>query len=429
MRRKLVISLSILVLAGVSLAYLQIDDDPIPERQRMLASIKTDHQNPDSYYYLMGISAGEGNDPLQVGKNRVTAILAAKTTAPTGQKFVFTDILEAEKLPEATGSLFCRTWEGSCLNVLGEASASSLNMQLKTHATLLKRYQTLMALPEGSTLTQPEIEEPIPPYSYLSSGSRLVSFKALERAQRGESAEAIDDLINHIIVVRKHLAAADNIVGKMIYLNNISSTLDVIGLLTAKLDRPLTTGVHPLTPAERDLSAPMARELATVRNMMLELDRHPELLEIGGHLPGWIGRLLFKPEMSINAVFTSIAPIGPLSRQESPEMLVGALALQDKTVQVSRFKNYLGSVLLDAGKYPDTYLKYLYRIHDLNGKIVLLNARLKSGTSPVKWETVPNPYYGLSKPARRHPQFDAMCFDGPKDDERRYRCLMLKPAA
>lgn len=429
MRRILVVTISILLLAGMALAYLQIDDDPIPERQRMLASIKTNHQTQDSYYYLMGILAGEGNDPLQVGQNRVTAILAAQTRATTGHKFVFTDIPEAEKLPEATGSLFCRTWEGNCLNVLGEASASSLHIELQTHATLLKRYQALMALPEGSTLTQPDIEEPIPPYSYLGAGSRLVSLKALERAQRGESVEAIDDLMNHITVVRQHLAAADNIFGKMTYLNNISSTLDIIGLLTAKLDRPLTAAISPLTYAERDLSVPMARELAGVRNMLLKMDKHPELLEIGGHLPGWIGRLLFKPEMVINAVYTSIAPIGPLSRQESPEMLVGALALQDKTVKVSRFKNYLGSVLFDAGKYPDTYLKYLYQIHDLNGKIALLNARLKSGTSPVKWETVPNPYYGLSKPARRHPQFDAMCFDGPKDDERRYRCLMLKPAA
>jgi len=418
MFKKIAISLLLVLVAIIGL--LQIDDELHPEAALWVEQIKANGDS-QAYYYLMGIFAKSDENPSDVGLQRYQAIRVSQEKSDANKTIVsFKDYPDEKKLPIPTGEKFCKYWEAGCLENLLKNDAD-IPALLLNNAVLFERYQKFMQFDEFRTLSKPTLSEPISPFQYLTAGHRLESLMILDKAQKGEQQVAIKDLSNKIILLRNKIKLQDTFVGKMVFLHMLSESIDIMSTLSNRYDIPISESLTALTKVERDFLLPVQREFYMGYDMYQKLDRNPEFLEQGGNIPGWIVRILFKPNISSNYSFSVMSDIVNKSQMEQKEFseFMTARTIDDEVGYSLR--NYTGDVLNKVAK--PNFMEYIARFHDVNCKIVLFNNM--SLINEDKLEEIKNPY-GLNDKPVFSKDGKKICFDGPFEDDRNFRCLMLK---
>ena len=407
---------AVVALAAVTLLtvlWLQRDDVPLAERQTWLSQPQEDGPL-ESSYRLWGLAASADADPVAVGQLRFQEVSKLfdqhhfYDTPPTLE----TDRLLSLEKP--SGELYCKTWAQGCLSRLIAATPDSLANELTRHATLLQRYQDIVAQTTGPSPSRMSIEAPFPPLDYLVLANRLVTFTAIQVAKTKGPVSAIALLEGHIKQLRRQLAESDNVATKAVYLSQIASTIDAMAVLSEHY-HVATPLIPELSLAERDPSRMFKNEFQANESMLTKLDQHPEMLRMGGHLPGWIGRLLFKPQMALNVMFLEYARLEEIAKQPTSDV-AQALSKNSVNREIGSLKNYTGAQLVEIADVSNQMERYVLEPHNLNSKIALLNAR---STDP---KVLPaSPYGSTFGPPVLKDQW--RCFDGPGEDEHLYRCL------
>jgi hypothetical protein len=131
----------------------------------------------------------------------------------------------------------------------------------------------------------------------------------------------------------------------------------------------------------------------------------------------WQLQLLYKPRMTINdslPTYLRIADTARLDAQTFARRLHDASSEAAAPAIWRRLLNPVG-VILGEVAVPD-FNRYLARLHDLDGKIVLFNRLGRAAQAGG------NPY-----DPDQEPQWNAetqhLCFDGPLADHQSLRCL------
>jgi hypothetical protein len=387
----------LVLLAGAG--WLWSRDEPLdPQAQAWLEQVAQVGESSEAYYQLLGLDAPTGSDPQAAGRQRLAKPAADEAPAAT------------LTLP---GDELCALGAPGCLQGWRD-EPEKLQALLSTHAELLQRYETLLALADYRTLSPPAMDEPMPSYAALLKGNLLRSLKALALIEDKRNSEALALFEDDIRQLRSWLARADNLILKMTLVKLLAQDLDSLAALyrAELLPRPVLQ--KPLSPEERSLAAAMRREFALVANGLAGLLDRPDL---GGELGlnAWQLRLLFKPHMSINDSLYLYARVAEDSRLDA-QAFVQRLN-EPGPGSISRFRhlrNPVGIILGDIA-VPD-FNRYLARLHDLDAKLNLFNrlgAENQAGGNPY------NPAEG--------PQWNAeqqrLCFDGPLPDPQSMRCL------
>jgi hypothetical protein len=380
----------------------------------------------NGYYYLMGIMAAPDEDPETVGK----AIVAAYHQ--TLQKFMRGEITEFEEeypvrnpLPEPEGDYYCRTGEAGCFARLA-ANPATLRAELKTHAVLLQRYERYLQFDTVKFLVEPIIYERFPPYHYLARGNRLALFRILLESKAGNRERALSMLHAHIEELRRQLAGSSSLISKMIMVAMLADSLDLLFNIAQPAGEPRL--VPELTPQELSLELPMIREFGYIVNFHQKEQYARTMVESSDDYDyDWVILTLTRPNMSINSLFPYYRDIAALSRLEASEISSRLDAGEPEVDTEFKLRNVGGWILnsvasLDLGEY-------ITRVHDLNCKIALINAALKLNLP--QWNAIlqgkaelqaVNPYYPEELPYVDE-EAQAVCFDGPYDDERKRRCI------
>jgi hypothetical protein len=405
-----------IALLVVILFALQIDDKLNPAAENLIAKVKMEDYTNDqreAYFYLMGIGAHQDEDPITIGKS----IYNLFNSNEEGNEYYKKQ--NALELPQ--GDLFCSSWENACIVSLFTPSEKIDNI-LKKNKILLDRYQHFLSYNSYLTITDPSISEPLPYYNYITKGNRLIILQSIQSAQKLEYKQALEILSKNISLLRKQLSFQDTLIGKLVFLLQLSENIDVAFLVSKKANKDNLFKVPPLTEDERSFELPIARELSMSYNMFKELDGNPEFWQTNGSAPSWIVKLFFKPNITINSLYPeyqAVIDYALLSHQDFVKRLNES---NTQKITKSWIRNPTGTILANVASV--NYHEYSARFYDLDTKILLFNALIGKESITTRISNIKNPYYSNSKTA--FIDNNKVCFDGPLPDELKLRCLIIE---
>lgn len=412
--KKLLWSLTLFFLLALALIALgQIDDELSPKAQALLVQAKP-AASSEAFLFLHGILAAPDDDPVQVG----TAMLQEyrKKEADASYQLAHYDVPGKLTLPQ--GEMHCDSRKDGCLQTLFTTDAD-FDRLLAGHTLLRARAQRFFQYAEFATLTRPALTEMIVPLQPLIAAIDLEALAAISLHRAGQSAAAMAALRQQMAALRHALRLQDTLIGKMTLLAVLNHLLDVTGIVVLQADMAAAQ-LPALTAAEIDMSTVVAREFALFHNEMHKLDHSHDLLQANGKLPGWLARVLFKPNMTSNAhVPEYLEAIN--SSALPPGQFVLALAADDMaTDSGSWLRNFSGTRLLEVqGNMSRSYLAYTARLLDFQAKLLLFNHHLHAQQALA---TVDNPYYPGEGPVVTG---TSACFRGPVESHAEFRCLQL----
>jgi hypothetical protein len=406
------IKLFILILPFLPIIVLfgQIDDDLSPKATELINTIAVDAES-DAYLYLLGISANESDSPEKVGVN----LLNEYRKQESDDSYTVVDYQDAKKIPLPQGEIFCKAWKEGCLEALFVSDIDINKLKVK-YSTLLARLNRFHEFNEYKTLTKPSAFEQYPPYKYILAAERIEVLYAIATYKTGKPKKAIALLQHQLARVRKSLKLQDNLIGKMVFLMKSSEVVDVLSVIVAQAGADIKA-ISELTISEKDFSVVSAREFTMSYYLLKELDRNPELFRMGGNLPSWFTRIVYKPNVTINTITPDYYRLVRISRLK-PAEFVNELGNDRSSISlISNLRNYVGNVLIGISTGYD---EYVARVMDFETKIHLFN-RLYHYQDEL--ETVSNPYYPSDK---TEASGDNACFRGPLEDKRFLRCIRIK---
>ena len=392
----------------------QIDEEPSVEVLDLLDRLERESGvESEAYLYLMGLSAAEGVDPQEAGRQH---LMTRERAAEDDVAASLIAERSLDALPRPDGELFCSVREKCCLQRLVNADIDIARL-LEKHAVLLDRANRFYQYTEYTTLVKPTLEERYPPYQLLSAAERLKSLQALAVYRQGDVDQAGGLLRQQLAALRRAMVYQDSLVGKLVFLMKISEVLDIYSVILASEGHEAEV-ILPLTDSEKDFSIVVAREFGLSHGILSNLDRHPEIFELKGSLPGWMVRLLYKPNMTLNAIAPLYHRLEMLTSMSAAEFSRVVNSKARASIATSWIRNAVGSVL---AREMTSYDEYAARFHDVDAKIALFNHRYQAGS---RTDEVSNPYYG-SEP----PSFSAgsLCLNGPMEDKNFLRCLRVAP--
>ncbi|WJN59653.1 hypothetical protein [Pseudomonas sp. SO81] len=363
-----------------------------------------------AYYQLLGLDAPAGQDPQKVGRQLAQA--HRQRRAEHGPYDQMPPAVDGQRI-ELPGKELCALGEGDCLQQLRQDRAA-LAALLSRHGELLRRYESLLALNDYRTLSQPSMDEPLANFTTLDRANRLRAAQALALAVDGRGEEALAVLQQDVRLLRDWLARADNLILKMVLVNQLGHDLDSIAALHRAGLVSAPAAQAPLSEAERSLEAPMQREFVLVGSGLLTLVDNPQTAaELGASK--WQLRLMYKPHMTVNDMLPDYERVAAGSRLETAAFVLtlGTPARTELSIW-RRMRNPVGAILGDVAM-PD-FNKYLARLHDLDAKLALFSSL---GQAVPEADNPYRPGQRASWNAKRQ----AYCFTGPLKDEQGVRCL------
>ena len=402
-----------LFILALALALMLIDDD-LSAQSKALLETADQQQQSNAYLFLLGIMAAPEDDPIVVGKALYNSIKAGEQQYLHENKPLrFTDYPANKKLPLPQGDMFCSGWEQGCHQ---KRFAAAANYTGDEHQLLQQRYLTFLSMDDYRTLNEPILDAPLPPYAYLTKAFRSMLLENIHQAENGNTQQAASQLLAHIATLRRALAKADTLIGKIIFATHVSETIDTIVILCQRGDCSEPAALAPLTASEMSMELPLKTEFRFSYNSLIHLDKNffSEKTETPKILRPF-SKIIFKVNMTANMQAIAFTKLIETSRLK-PVEFVGAIA-NNKSKPPSSPRNIAGSALANIGAAD--YDIYSARLQDLNIKIALLNSTI--GKNDIANLTIFNPYYGeLQKLDFNN---GMLCLKGPLVDIRNMRCV------
>lgn len=405
--------LTILLLAFVVVVVVmtaQIDDDLSKESTDLIGRLNAESTS-ESYLYLFGIFASDGDDPAKVGRK----LLEEYRKLENDDSYEVIEYPDENKISLPTGDEFCKAWEEGCLEYIF-SSQYDVDRLLSENKRLLARSKRFFEFVEYETLSKPTIHELIPPYQYIAAAERIKILEAISVYSKGDAKGALESLSLQFSKLRKSMALQDNLIGKLVLLMKLSEVIDVMSVISSNSEGEAKL-IPALTQSEKSFRMIAAREFGMSYYTFKNLDKHPEFFEMGGDFPGWLTRIVYKPNMTINSVAPIYSKLEQLAQLPSPEFAKRIEVSSSETLSTSMLRNYVGSVLISIS--PE-YAEYVARFYDFDAKLAIFNQvhHLKLSHDDMK-----NPYYGKEVPEDVNGN---LCFSGPLEDKRSLRCLRVK---
>jgi hypothetical protein len=206
----------------VALAINWRDAEPSAAAIRMDESYRNLPAVPDednASVYAMGFAVAPGEDPMAMGRKRLawlrrgeksdTLILALD---PGGSPFDYRATRHA-----AVQAYFdsCGPRDPACGKAF-ETARLTFDAWKDSEAWLLERYRALLKLPSWRDFVSRHFYAPLPSYSPVMDGQKVLLLHARIRAANGDATGARDLLAEDLRFWRRTLESTDNLVSKMI---------------------------------------------------------------------------------------------------------------------------------------------------------------------------------------------------------------------
>jgi hypothetical protein len=395
-----------LALCTIGILLLQIDDDLNPNVIKWLDQLPQPTAS-QAFTYLLAIDAKEGVDPAAEGAQMLAKIKVAETT-PEGYVTFDND----NKLALPKGKLFCTPLTSECLADLW-TTPFDITAIKQENATLIARADHYFSLTDFQSLTKPSVVETIPFYKPLSIALRINTLQAIAMHKAGKPQQALAVLQQNMAKIRAQLAKQDTIIGKIVFLKKLNECMDVMNIIALQSKVDISPIAH-LNTDEKNLEVAILREYATFYSLFKKMDKSPELLEKGGHMPGWVSRAIFKSNMTINALLPHHTRLLQLSKSTPVEF---AQAAPETLPSSSSLRNYTGNVLISLTGNFDHFVGAFF---DTDAKIDLFNHIIVKKLPATEMR---NPYYPNQLAKTKDKQ---VCLDSPITKSETNTCVWIQ---
>jgi len=390
----------------------QIDDDLSEEAHNLLGRIDTNGES-ESYLYLFGIFAEEGEDPVNVGKK----LLEEYRKLEDDESYEVNEYPDSKRLTLPEGDEFCKTWEEGCLEYLFSVDIDAIDL-LKNYRMLVSRSNRFHEFNEYKTLSKPRINEPFSHYQYITSAERIKVLEAISLYKNGDAPKSIENLLVQFSKLRKSMSLQDNIIGKLEFLMKLSEVIDVLSVIMSNEESDVEA-IESLSETEKSFYMIAAREFGMSYYLLENINKHPERSKMKSpfSLGRGLIRIFYKPNMTINAItpiYFRLENFAKLSPSEFAEKIENEDRLSPST---SKLRNYVGNTLIAS--YSE-YEEYAARFFDFDAKLALFN---QVHILNRDLDSMKNPYYEVEIPEQSG---EKLCFSGPLEDKVSLRCLRLK---
>lgn len=247
-------------------AWLWWQDEALNPQAQAWLEPPAESADSAAYFQLLGLDAPAGQEPQAVGRQLLQAHRQWRAQHDLSEPMA---AIASERI-ELPGAQLCMLSEGDCVQRLREDRAVLAELLVR-HGELLRRYETLLALQDYRSLSQPSMDEPLANFTTLDRANRLRAAQALALALDGRGDEALAALQQDVRLLRGWLARADNLILKMMLARQLGNDLDAIAALYRAGLVPAPAAQPALSEAERSLEAPMQREFALVGSGLLTL--------------------------------------------------------------------------------------------------------------------------------------------------------------
>ena len=338
---------------------------------------------------IVGFTAEPGKFPLAEGTRLVhTANHDLDTYLKSGKQVRKNSKPEFDphwQNPALTASddinLLCDPRMKACLDIW-LAQQQTIENSLLENAVLLSRYQQMQQYTAYHNGLTPDMRIPIPELSSFIAINRLYGIMYAMLYLSGSHEAALTALANDIEFVRRLLQQANTMLMKMIALSMLKHDLYIYETLmdVPATDNYFSENIPLLSAAERSFMEPVKYEFNLNKKLVTEIKEYPGIYLHDFYYPEWLPFPMLKENHSINMLFKAFNSILEDSKLPADEFYRHAgdnpgRKRQLKPDWLSYVYNPIGSILFSIS-LPD-FDKYIIRMHDMNGLIMLINLKQK----------------------------------------------------
>ena len=241
-----------ILLAYIILFVINLKDQPpsVPAAKitqlYQTRNIVIDENN--AYVFILGISSPPDMSPMQVGRerNEWIRLLLADPSIDTDSDPLAVDHDYRVKRDEYVAglSIACSIFDISCVTAL-ETSHNTILNWLASEQWLFDRYKSLIAFSEYFEPTPYDVRAPLPSYSIVLDGQKLLFLQSWILAEQGDVAQVRTLLDQDLIFWRMVLGNSDSLISKMIATAAISRHFKMANLVIRNTPKSLTHEAVP----------------------------------------------------------------------------------------------------------------------------------------------------------------------------------------
>ncbi|MEX0900842.1 MAG: hypothetical protein WD081_09165 [Gammaproteobacteria bacterium] len=349
------------LVAFIVLPYLWPDELPNDDYRRLATLANRMSADPGALNFaLYGFNAPAGSDIWTEGRHRVVAYNTL------GQMPDFDG--EPLTIPVAQGDL-CSFRAPGCLDTV-QAELDGLPSLLAANTEMLDRYRSLRASSHFSEVVRIGHDMPLPNFNQIMLAQRLVLRAAVLEFHRGNSDRAFAMLAEELAFHRRMLAAASNILTKMVALAMIAEDVSAFTELS-QISATAPPAPARFSASERAVVDAYQWEAVSNLQLFTELDR-ATILGLSQRSPterALFQMLPFKRTRTANTVVTAVLDVARASLLPAAEF--AAAGGVSGLVAVTPFEAYINGAGAMMLRGMPNFGEYVWRIHDVDALIVL----------------------------------------------------------
>lgn len=382
--------------------------DPELDRNALAAINWSPPVVPDaenSYFTHVCLDVLPPNDPHQAGIEMVAqnnARMQQRAQEPRDYTAAARDVqayLESLKtrkyMPWHGGDprMLCPAPRTECLSAYAK-NRSRIHDLVAGNPVPITRYRSLYRYRYFRETMVERVQLGVSPTPYFGSSAREVVLAEIGlKAIEGRGDEALRNLGQDIAYWRRVLAGAHMVLAKMISTIYIDRDYALLAEITARyrdqgrviaLAQTLTT---PLTAEERSWNGPIIDQVQQTADMLLHMPG--DKLDIGAMEPDlraldWLPlRMVYKPHATVNLMYRQWQAMLALTLVSADQFRAAVERMKDVLSETTAIPR-ADMVYNPAGKYlvavlasPGSFLRYVSDIHNLDGRMRLVQLQLE----------------------------------------------------
>ncbi|MCC6658684.1 MAG: hypothetical protein IT512_10910 [Rhodocyclaceae bacterium] len=390
---------------GLYLVVLAInipDEDLLPEAKKVLESRGfTVKEEDNAYFAIAGFNAPKGEDPHAFGR-KLVAMWEAGDKKPKKErnfaekeKALHGGEARSVKFPDDLRT-YCNWAEGPCLARLAQ-SRDSVARFVSENPDWLERYRDLLNRPAFEEYLPVHADTPLPPYYEVSVLSRVRKSQCAVLVGDGRTGECLALLAEDVRLARRMLAGARTVFGKLSATTLLRDNYRLLGEIVAAQPEAarrqaglIGEMLAPLTPQEKDMTAPMNAEFLYLPGILSDLrGGNFAAYAFSVYNPRFIEELvaipllpLLNPNASINTEYRRWVMRAEHARLPAEKFLSGQSAQEKQEAALlpaayspAWLYNPLGKMFIAA--HLPSARDFVLRLHDLDGRQRLLRLQWK----------------------------------------------------
>jgi|TARA_Y100000310_G_scaffold343548_1_gene451744 hypothetical protein len=377
--RKLLALFAIPALLAAIFMLFSGDETLAPEVAAWLVNPAEKVKDEDNgYIYLIGILAGEKDDPYQVGLQTIDSLTTREQDSGFYRAVKAEEHRPSDQLELPQSRLLCARGRPDCLTRILQRS-DEIEQLLKGNRVLLDRYRSFLTHANYETSSASFADDIDLPYYVVTRVNRLLHLRVIKQLLDGQQRDAADTLMNDVIALRSLLGMADDFILKMTLTSALAEDFQLMsqlysrGYYDERVIDPNNKIFDHFSELERSWELDMKRRFRRHAERVYTFFDGLDLSAEGINPLAWSVAPLHKPNKTLNDIHPKFDRNYQLSVM-SPSRFLDSSSNRTAEKNIFTRSNIIGSIL--NRKAMVSYEAYIGMMKDTECFMKLVKIRL-----------------------------------------------------